>query len=153
MRAIIIMPLLIACTPVLAQDPRLTGTVGYVEDGDTFAICSAHLCTKIRLCGMDAPERGQAGYQEAKAALDRLVGGKTVTCTQVGRGTPCDGRSSPTNRGRVVAQCFVEGDDLAQDMVDAGHACDWIKFSGGYYSLNGVGQPCPEGHRERPRKR
>jgi len=70
MRAIIIMPLLIACTPVLAQDPRLTGTVGYVEDG-TGLQSAAPICTKIRLCGIDAQERGQTGYQEAKAALER----------------------------------------------------------------------------------
>jgi len=42
------------------RDPRLTGTVGYVEDGTGLQSAA---------CGMDAPERGQTGYQEAKAAL------------------------------------------------------------------------------------
>jgi hypothetical protein len=38
---------------------------------------------------------------EAKAALTSLIGGKDVRCVQVGSGTPCDGRSRPTNRNRI----------------------------------------------------
>jgi endonuclease YncB( thermonuclease family) len=147
MRASLSAAFLVACTAAFAQT-SLTGTVGYIEDGDTFSICEADRCTKIRLCGIDAPERAHAGYQEAKTELDRLTRGKIVQCIWVGRGTPCDGRSKPTNRKRVVAQCFVEGSDLAAELANNGFACDWTKFSGGYYSRDGLGRPCPEGHRE-----
>ena len=65
--------------------------------------------------------------------LRKRVKGKTIKCTPVGQGTPCDGRSKPRSYDRIVAQCFVDGKDLAAEMVKAGYARDWPKFSGGYY--------------------
>ena len=41
-----------------------------------------------------------------------------------------------TNRGRIVAQCFVGDLDIAAEMVRSGHACAWPKHSGDYYRLN-----------------
>ena len=70
----------------------------------------------------------------------RLVEGEVVRCLQVGNGTPCDGRSKPTNYDRIVAQCFVDGADIAVPMVEQGFACDWVKFSGGAYSNDDKGQ-------------
>lgn len=128
--------LAIWAVPTLAAD--FTGSVTRIVDGDTFDIGK----TRIRVCGIDAPERGEAGYSEATAALRDIVQGQTVQCTQVGSGTACDGRSLPTNRGRIVAQCFVGSTDIADMLVEAGHACDWVKFSGGHYSRNS-GKPCP----------
>jgi hypothetical protein len=71
-----------------------------------------------------------------------VLSGKPVRCVQVGGGTPCDGRSKPTNRDRIVAQCFAEESDIAATMVEGGFACDWIKFSGGHYSQGGKGKFC-----------
>lgn len=92
----------------------------------------------IRLCGIDSPEAGHAGGPEATAKMAELIRGKDVQCVQVGEGTPCDGRSRPTSRKRIVAQCFAEGSDLAKEMVCSGHAVDWPKFSGGYYRCDRV---------------
>jgi endonuclease YncB( thermonuclease family) len=75
-----------------------------------------------------------------------LIAGKNARCVQVGAGTPCDGRSKPTSYDRVVAQCFVGGIDVAAPMVQQDHACDWVGFSGGYYSRSG-GRSCQEQHR------
>jgi endonuclease YncB( thermonuclease family) len=56
-----------------------------IEDGDTFTIRDEATGRKrIRLCGVDSPEHGHAGYQEAKDALTALIGGKTLRCVQVG---------------------------------------------------------------------
>jgi endonuclease YncB( thermonuclease family) len=118
---------------------EFVGTVTAIQDGDTFDLAGV----RIRLCGIDAPERGEAGSSAATAALRAIVSGQSVRCIQVGGGTACDGRSAPTNRGRVVAQCFVGDQDIAASLVRNGHACDWIKFSGGYYSSGGVGSACP----------
>lgn len=101
-----------------------------VVDGDTLFVGRL----KYRLCGIDAPERHEPGYRQATTYLRNLTKGKTVKCTPVGQGTPCDGRSKPRSYDRIVAQCFVDGKDLAAEMVRAGHAVDWQKFSGGYYS-------------------
>jgi len=122
-----------------AGNVTLAGTVSNVVDGDTFDVCDATLCTRIRLCGVNSPERGERGFVEAKAAMQALVHGKAVRCRQVGSGTPCDGRSKAWNNNRAVAQCFVGNEDVAAVMVRKGLACDWRKFSGGHYG----GRSCP----------
>ena len=80
-----------------------------------------------------------------------LVFRKTVRCIQVGQppGTVCDKRSKPTNRDRIVAQCFVDNHDIAEPMVKGGYACDWVKFSGGHYSHHPAGRFVPAGDTRR----
>ncbi len=111
----------------------MTGTVGEIADGDTFTLCNGGDCTKIRLCGIDAPENAEAGAKEATVALTTIVEGKYVRCIPVDRGSVCDGRSQRMNSGRLVAQCYVGRTDIAAELVKLGHACDWRKFSGGHY--------------------
>jgi endonuclease YncB( thermonuclease family) len=125
-----------------AHAAEFIGSVSKVVDGDTLWVCDAAACTKIRICGIDTPEKGQGGYLEAKAALETITKNKTVRCVQVGGGTPCDGRSEPINRDRIVAQCFTETGDIAEPLVSGGYACDWVKFSGGHYSKAGRRKPC-----------
>jgi len=127
---LVILTLATAAGVNAAYAADLTGPVRFVADGDTFDIGD----TAVRLCGIDAPEKGEAGYMKASAALKALVEGKTVRCVQVGDGTVCDGRSKPTSYDRIVAQCFVGDQDIAASLVAAGVACDWTRFSGGYYS-------------------
>jgi len=128
-----ILGLAMTAHPVQAQ--VYSGPAVTIQDGDTFTIHDAAVGNKIvRLCGVDSPERGHQGYQEAKDALTGLIGGKIVRCVQVGSGaTPCDKRSPTKSRDRIVAQCFFEGKDVADKMVCSGNAVDWEKFSGGYY--------------------
>lgn len=120
------------------------GSADKVRVGDTFWICDQYVCTKVRLCGAEAPEMGEPGSSEARAALQALVAGRRVRCIQVGSGTPCDGRSKPTNGDRIVVQCFVDDLDLAGALVAQGHACDWVKFSGGAYSKDAVRWPAAD---------
>ena len=132
----------LAIAAVLYQTPNsfsadIAGTAGKVVDGDTLWVCDRSACTKVRLCGMDAPELNDPGGAGAKVALASLIGEKTIRCIPVGQGTVCDGRSRPTSYDRIVAQCFVGGKDIAAAMVDAGQACDWTEFSGGAYSHSG----------------
>ena len=46
------------------------GVVEEIEDGDTFALASG---VRIRLIGVNAPDRGSKNYQEAKDFLESLV--------------------------------------------------------------------------------
>jgi endonuclease YncB( thermonuclease family) len=123
---------------------QFSGRAAVVDGDDIELSADAGPPKRIRLCGIDAPEQGCPGYGEAIREFRTLVEGKQVRCIQVGAGTPCDGRSKSENRGRIIAQCFVENTDVAGRLVERGVACDWKKFSGGYYSRNGKGRACPK---------
>lgn len=117
----------------VASAQTITGTPSKIRDGDTFVIGNQ----PIRICGIDAPESNTQAGKRATAFITQTIKGKAVRCTPVGEGTVCDGRSKRTNRDRIVAQCFVQGRDIAEMLVRAGHACDWAKFSGGAYRVVG----------------
>lgn len=134
MRLIIAMVTACVCSQAMATD--YLGKVVAVSDGDTFTMESGGGKVRVRICGIDAPERGQAGYGQAAGVLSNMIEGKTVHCLQVGEGTVCDGRSRPTSRDRIVAQCFLDNVDIAEQMTRSGTACDWPKFSGGKYKVS-----------------
>jgi endonuclease YncB( thermonuclease family) len=125
--------LLTGLSPAIGAD--LVGPVVHIRDGDTFVMRAGDRLQPIRLCGVDTPERGQPGYASASAALQAMIGGRTVTCLRVGAGTPCDRRSAARSHDRVVAQCFIDGADVAEHLVRTGHACAWPRFSSNYYRL------------------
>jgi endonuclease YncB( thermonuclease family) len=112
------------------------GTVISVIDGDTFRVRTETQDVKIRLCGVESPERGAPGFGAATDALASMIRGKQVHCLQVGLETPCDGRSRPTHRDRSVAQCFIGDKDIAAEMVRLRQACDWPHYSGGHYRID-----------------
>ena len=63
----------------MAQAETLTGRVVRVTDGDTIVVLDASKVQhKIRLQGIDAPERHQAYGTKSKEHLSDLVAGKTV---------------------------------------------------------------------------
>jgi endonuclease YncB( thermonuclease family) len=125
---------LMLSSPTMAAD--YLGKVTSVADGDTFTMESETGKVRVRICGIDAPERGQPGYGQAAGVLANMIEGKTVHCLQVGEGTVCDGRSKPSSRDRIVAQCFLDKLDIAEEMAKSGTACDWPKFSGGHYKVS-----------------
>lgn len=92
----------------------------WVVDGDTIVIDSVH----IRLAGIDAPELDHPWGRKSKWALVQLCKGQVVTA-----------RLRPDlTYDRVVAECYLpDGRDLAAELVRAGLALDWAKFSGGKY--------------------
>jgi endonuclease YncB( thermonuclease family) len=66
-------------THCLALADTLTGRVVRVTDGDTIVILdSANTQHKIRLTGIDAPERKQAFGKKSKEHLSDSVAGKFV---------------------------------------------------------------------------
>jgi micrococcal nuclease len=133
----------------LGDAAEFSGRVKAVIDGDDIVLCDGGgSCRQFRLCGINAPEsKCRATYKRARDGLRGLALDKMARCIQVGDGTPCDGKSKPTNRGRIVAQCFIGTTDIAGSLVERGLACDWEMFSGGYYSRNGKGLACPPDHR------
>lgn len=130
LRATLVAALCLISTFVSAEE--WNSAVSKIYDGDTFWLSRPVI--KIRLCGVDTPEKGKSGDRQATQFLKRMVAGKKVRCRTVGDGTPCDGRSPKKSGNRFVAQCFVEGNDIAMALVKAGHACAWPKYSGRHYS-------------------
>lgn len=93
----------------------------WVIDGDTLVIDG----TRIRLVGVDAPEMDHPYGKNAKWTLVNLCKGKEVRAVFEG----------DLSHDRTVATCFLpDGRDLSAEMVKAGHAIDWPKFSRGKYA-------------------
>lgn len=89
-------------------------------DGDTIDIAG----TRIRLAGIDAPELGDPYGNKAKWTLVNLCKGQQVRAVY-------DGEQS---HDRTVATCYLpDGRDLSAEMIKAGMAIDWPKFSHGKY--------------------
>ncbi len=65
---------LFAVVGVVVLSGCRVGHVTYVVDGDTLDVDGV----RIRIIGIDTPERGQCGYDEAKALVQQLVGGQGV---------------------------------------------------------------------------
>ena len=100
---------------------ELTGKVIKIVDGDTYDILlDNHTTKRIRMEGIDTPERGMAFYKVAKDYLATLCFGQTV-------------RIVPTNtdrNGRVIAKTFLtNGSELGLLMVAAGYAWHFKKYS------------------------
>lgn len=104
--------------PAVAAD--LVGPVERVVDGDTIIIAGQ----SIRIWGVDAPERFTEDGKAATAFMNELVEGRAIYCSDTGK----------RSWGRMVARCFLLGNDLARRLIDEGHAVDMPKYSGGYYA-------------------
>jgi endonuclease YncB( thermonuclease family) len=113
--------------PALAEAADISG-VAKIREGDQITIGSS----RIRLGGIDAPsvdqlclnthgERWTCGVA-ARDELIHHVGNKNWTC-----------HSSRTDRrGRVVARCEVDGEDVQKWMVKSGWALSYVRFSHDY---------------------
>lgn len=109
---------------ILAATALLTCTSPGVVDGDTLR-CKGE---RIRIWGIQAPERSDPGGPASTRALAALTTGRTVECRR-----PPSGQVRDRYR-RLVAQCFANGRDVAADMVRQGQAKDWPRYSHGYYA-------------------
>ena len=80
-----------------AKKKSVRRKVQEVIDGDTFKVRNKVEGSQyIRIAGIDAPEKGQKGYADAKKKLNKLEG-KTVTIKPKGK-----------SYGRVVADVIYE---------------------------------------------
>ena len=70
---------LVLCLVLQAQAETLLGKVIHVQDGDSITVLDdTHTQHKIRLTGIDAPERRQAFGNVSKESLAELVAGQSV---------------------------------------------------------------------------
>jgi endonuclease YncB( thermonuclease family) len=74
LRALLAAILVFAATTTFAAEWVVEGRVVGISDGDTITVLDrVKVQHKIRLAGIDAPEKGQAFGDRAKESLSRLV--------------------------------------------------------------------------------
>lgn len=97
-----------------------------VVDGDTLR-CSnlTEQNGRVRLARVDAPDRGEEGFDAATRALELLIGGQRVTCELVDADPRVAGFQERGRFGRPVARCSAGGIDLGEAQVESGHARRW----------------------------
>ncbi len=78
--------------------------VSRVIDGDTFATKDRK--NPVRLANVDTPEKGERGYDSARNALQRMIGGKEVSIDTKAR----------DHYGRSVANVKVENKSVNRAM-------------------------------------
>ena len=112
--------LLILLLASTAQATTLSGRVVKVADGDTIQVLVNGKAEKIRLAGIDCPEKKQPFGQAATRYTLKLAAQKIVT-VQV----------ETTDRyGRKVAEVFLpEGQSLNRELVRSGYAWWFRKYS------------------------
>jgi micrococcal nuclease len=97
-----------------------TGRVVGVSDGDTITILhDDYSQEKIRLFGIDCPEKSQAFGQRAKQFTSSLVYGKVVRIR----------RMDEDRYGRTVAWIFHGNTNVNAELVRAGYAWHFRKYS------------------------
>jgi endonuclease YncB( thermonuclease family) len=97
----------------MAAAKVIHGRVVGVSDGDSVTVLDAQKTQyKIRLAGIDAPERAQAYGQKAKESLSDLVYGKSVDVEW----------SKQDRYGRIVGIIMLAGVDINLEQIKRGMA-------------------------------
>jgi len=125
MKFLLAIPLLLL--PAIAAAADITG-VPKIREGDQVIIGNS----RIRLGGIDAPSVDQLCLNNSGerwtcgvAARDELIkhaGGKSWSCHVV----------QTDRRGRQIARCDVDGEDIQKWMVRSGWALAYVRFSHDY---------------------
>ncbi len=102
-----------------ASADTLTGKVVKITDGDTRYVLDANNEQhKIRLAGIDAPERKQAYGLASRKHLASIVTGQQVTIEYQKR----------DRYGRIVGKVLLDGIDVCLEQVKAGFAWHYKKY-------------------------
>lgn len=97
-----------------------TGEVVGIADGDTITVLRDKTPVKIRLYGIDCPEKGgQAFGNKAKQFTSKMVFRKQVEIKPVDK----------DRYGRTVAWVYVDGKNLCEELVRNGLAWHYKKYS------------------------
>ena len=98
---------------------EIVGRVVRVADGDTITVLSTSATQhKIRLQGIDAPEKKQAFGNASRKFLSGLVANREVRVTYAKR----------DRYGRILGTVFVDGRDINLEMLKAGFAWHYKKY-------------------------
>ncbi len=112
--------LLLLLLPHLSFAASFTGKVVGVSDGDTIKVMRNGKAERVRLIGIDSPEKKQAFGNKAKQFTSDLVFGKVVKVEV----------SDVDRYGRSIGEVFLsDGRSLNRELVKAGFAWWYFKYS------------------------
>jgi endonuclease YncB( thermonuclease family) len=104
----------LALLATTAHADTLTGRVVGIADGDTLTLLDeTNTQHKVRLSGIDSPEKKQPFGQHCKQSLSALAYGRTVAVEANKR----------DRYGRVIGKVLVDGEDANLEQVRRG--CAW----------------------------
>ncbi len=97
----------------------LQGRVIGISDGDSVTVLDvSSMQVKIRLMGMDAPERKQAFSKQSRQSLAALLFDRQVTVES----------SKKDKYGRTVGKILVDGLDVNLEQIKAGMAWHYKQY-------------------------
>lgn len=131
-RSLLVLMLSLAALPSLAAS--VTGEVRVI-DGDTLHVAGQ----KVRLFGIDAPERDQScGAKGARWDCGRWATAELAARVE-GRRVVCAGEEED-RYGRLLAVCRADGEDINAALVRSGAALAYRKYSGRYVAEEGAAE-------------
>jgi endonuclease YncB( thermonuclease family) len=121
MRLLNLSALLLIGSPALAADPprSFEAKVVKITDGDTITVLLDKTEHKIRLEGIDAPERRQAYGTKARQALADKIFGETVRVDWKKR----------DRYKRIIGRVYLGDRDISLEMVKDGWAWHYKRYS------------------------
>jgi ATP-dependent hsl protease ATP-binding subunit hslU len=90
-----------------------------ISDGDTITVLNNKEQTKVRLYGIDAPEKKQDYGQKSKQFLASLIAGQVVEVEPKGK----------DRYKRTLGIIYHKGQDINAQMVLNGYAWAYVKYS------------------------
>ena len=109
----------VLASAALPNAQSFSGRVVGIADGDTITVMREGRSLRVRLDGVDTPEKGQDFANRAKQFTSALVFGETVEV-----------RGEDTDRyGRLVARVITGGQDVSEELVRAGLAWHYVAYS------------------------
>jgi endonuclease YncB( thermonuclease family) len=121
MRMCFFAALAILCSQTIAGDPpsSFSAKVVRVTDGDTIVVLLGKTQHKIRLEGIDAPEKGQAFGTKARQALADKIFGQTVRVVWRKR----------DRYHRILGRVYLGDRDISLEMIRDGMAWRFKRFN------------------------
>lgn len=100
---------------------EINGKVVAIIDGDTYDILlEGNKTVRIRMEGIDAPEKGMPFYKAAKKHLSALCFGKTIRL---------EVHDEDSNDRKIAFSYLEDGRELSHEMLKAGMAWHFIKYN------------------------
>jgi endonuclease YncB( thermonuclease family) len=118
LRLLMVLAAALAFPALSANRAVLVGSVTRIVDGDTIDVQLTSGPIRVRLNGIDTPERGQPWEPEATAALTQLVMGKSVDLEPF----------EQDRYDRLIANVLLGSLDVDAELVKQGHAWAFRRY-------------------------